>query len=133
MYHSIEPLVVHLAPFHASAVSISIQLSPSDADIKEAYKKTLSDARLSVKKTRAVRTGDQKEDGEPSQAETASSEKEQLNHKLYLTESLLKQGAWSQAREIMDRLPQYHVTSHEPVARMMCQLIHYVIDPIYRV
>jgi len=41
--------------------------------IKEKYKKTLSDARLSVKKTRAVHTGDKKEDGE-EQADPSTAE-----------------------------------------------------------
>ena len=53
------------------------------------------------------------------------------NGKLQLTEALLKYGAWRQAREVMDRLPQYHATSYRPVARIMCKLIHYVIDPMY--
>lgn len=39
------------------------QLLPTDADIKETYKKNLSDARMSVKRTTAVHTGEKK-DGE---------------------------------------------------------------------
>lgn len=53
------------------------------------------------------------------------------NGKLHLTEALLKQGAWTQAKEVMDRLPQYHATSYRPIAQTMCRLIHYVIDPMY--
>ena len=57
---------------------------------------------------------------------------EPVNDKLCLTESLLKLGAWKQAKELMDRLPQYHATSHTAVAKTMCQLVHYVIDPMYQ-
>lgn len=102
--------------------------------IKETYKKTLTEARITVKKTRAVNTGDAKKDGEgdgPSPNADQPSQ-ELWNDKLYLAEALLKQGAWKQAQEVMDRLPQYHATSHQPVAQTMCQLIHYVIDPMYQ-
>ncbi|XP_067949225.1 THO complex subunit 2-like isoform X2 [Watersipora subatra] len=117
-------------------------LSPSDADIREQYKKTLSDARSSVRKTRAVHTGEKKEedkkegDKKEGEDETAAGEApnsmQDDNGKLQLTEALLKQGAWKQAKEVMDRLPQYHATSYEPIAKTMCQLIHYVIDPMYQ-
>ncbi|KAF6022557.1 THOC2 [Bugula neritina] len=107
-------------------------LLPSDAVIKEKYKKTLSDARLSVKKTRAVHTGDKKEDGEEQTDPSTAEAQAEKNDKLYLTEALLKQGAWKQAKEVLDRLPQYHVTSHGPVAKVMCKLIHYVVDPVYQ-
>jgi len=57
---------------------------------------------------------------------------EEPNQKLSLIAALLSQGAWSQAKEMMDRLPQYHATSYLPVAQLMCRLIHHVIEPLYR-
>lgn len=108
------------------------KLSPSDDDIKQTYKKTLTDARSTAKRSRAVHTGEKKEGEVENPDSAASTPAEPENQKLSLVESLLRQGVWTCAKEIMDRLPQYHVTSHEPVARTMCQLIHYVIDPLYR-
>lgn len=61
--------LVHVIP----AGTCFAQLSPSDEVISETYKKTLSDARLSVRKTRAVHTGEKKEGETENSSETATS------------------------------------------------------------
>lgn len=48
-----------------------MKLSPSDDDIKEMYKKKLSDARTSVKRTTAVHTGEKKEGEDENVAKDA--------------------------------------------------------------
>ena len=54
------------------------------------------------------------------------------NQKIGLCEALLKIGAWSNTKEILDRLPEFFAMVHKPIAAAMCSLVHYLIDPLYR-
>jgi THO complex subunit 2 len=55
-----------------------------------------------------------------------------FNQKFGLCHTLLLVGAWSQAREAMDKLPKFSAASEQPVVEAMCKLIHVLIEPIYR-
>ncbi|CAB4031219.1 THO complex subunit 2, partial, partial [Paramuricea clavata] len=55
-----------------------------------------------------------------------------FNQKFGLCHTLLLVGAWSQAKETMDKLPKFAAVSEQPVVEAMCKLIHVLIEPIYR-
>jgi THO complex subunit 2 len=55
----------------------------------------------------------------------------ELNQKLGLCEALISLGAWEQAALVLQRLPPFFAVCHEPIARALCQLVSYVIDPLY--
>jgi THO complex subunit 2 len=49
-----------------------------------------------------------------------------------LCDALLKAGDWITAQQMIKKLPDQSVLVHEPIAKTLCQLIHVVIEPIYR-
>ena len=54
------------------------------------------------------------------------------NQKFGLCEALLKVGDWDHARQLTKRLPEHCVFEQPPVARALCQLLHAVMEPVYR-
>lgn len=54
------------------------------------------------------------------------------NQKFGLLEALLRIGEWTTFRKICNKLPQTYVMSQYPISYNLCQLIHLLIDPIYR-
>jgi len=54
------------------------------------------------------------------------------NQKFGLCEALLKVGDWNHARQLTKRLPEHCVFEQPPVARALCQLLHAVMEPVYR-
>ncbi|KAG2464146.1 THOC2 protein, partial [Polypterus senegalus] len=54
------------------------------------------------------------------------------NQKLGLLEALLRIGDWQHAQTIMDQMPPFYATSHKSIALALCQLIHIIIEPLYR-
>lgn len=53
------------------------------------------------------------------------------NQKLGLLEALLNIGDWPHARQLLNNLPPFYATSQEPIAQAMCNLIAYLLDPVY--
>ena len=75
-------------------------------------------------------------DKEPEEKEPEvdnSYEKYKCNQKFGLCEALLSIGDWETARKLIDKLPEQCATVHERLARALCNLIHIVIEPVYRV
>lgn len=54
------------------------------------------------------------------------------NQKFGLILSLLKIGDWDNAWKLMSKLPEYFCVSYPPICDALCTLIHYLIDPFYR-
>lgn len=54
------------------------------------------------------------------------------NQKLGLLEAMLKIGDWQHAQNIMDQMPPFYATSHKAIAVALCQLLHVMIEPLYR-
>lgn len=54
------------------------------------------------------------------------------NQKFGLCEALLKVGDWNHAKQLTKRLPEHCVLEQPPVARALCQLLHSVMEPVYR-
>lgn len=115
-------------------------LSPADKEIIADWDAELNDAKEFVRKLNVISTkgdqpdtngdtasGDQKDSGISS-----ASEKYAANQKLGLCEALLLVGDWRNAQVLMKKLPDQSVIVHEPIARALCQLIHTVIEPVYR-
>uniref|UniRef100_A0A671QYU2 THO complex subunit 2 n=1 Tax=Sinocyclocheilus anshuiensis TaxID=1608454 RepID=A0A671QYU2_9TELE len=54
------------------------------------------------------------------------------NQKLGLLEALLRIGDWQHAQSIMDQMPAFYATSHKAIAIALCQLLHLIVEPLYR-
>ncbi|KAF6779915.1 hypothetical protein AHF37_00650 [Paragonimus kellicotti] len=53
------------------------------------------------------------------------------NQKLELCSTLLCMGDWINAQAILDRFPGYWATGHHQLCKSMCELLHYLIEPLY--
>ncbi|KAM3175897.1 hypothetical protein ACTXT7_007579 [Hymenolepis weldensis] len=53
------------------------------------------------------------------------------NQKLDLCAALVNLGDWKAAQKILDRFPGHWIASHPSVNRAICDLVHYLIDPLY--
>ena len=47
-------------------------------------------------------------------------------------EALLNLGAWKNAKEVMDRMPEFFATTQKKIALTLCNLVHYMMEPVYR-
>lgn len=54
------------------------------------------------------------------------------NQKLGLLEALLQIGDWQHAQSIMEQMPPFYATSHKSIAVALCQLLHLIVEPLYR-
>lgn len=54
------------------------------------------------------------------------------NQKLGLLEALLQIGDWQHAQSIMEQMPPFYATSHKSIAVALCQLVHLIVEPLYR-
>uniref|UniRef100_A0A671QYU6 THO complex subunit 2 n=1 Tax=Sinocyclocheilus anshuiensis TaxID=1608454 RepID=A0A671QYU6_9TELE len=64
--------------------------------------------------------------------EEEKNEKPPDNQKLGLLEALLRIGDWQHAQSIMDQMPAFYATSHKAIAIALCQLLHLIVEPLYR-
>nr|CDS33837.1 tho complex subunit 2 [Hymenolepis microstoma] len=53
------------------------------------------------------------------------------NQKLDLCAALVNLGDWKAAQKILDRFPGHWIASHPSLNRAICDLVHYLIDPLY--
>ncbi|VDN97902.1 unnamed protein product, partial [Rodentolepis nana] len=53
------------------------------------------------------------------------------NQKLDLCAALVNLGDWKAAQMILDRFPGHWIASHPSTNRAICDLVHYLIDPLY--
>lgn len=108
-------------------------LSPKDSKILEYHRNRLDEARIIAKKINMVSVGDEK----PSQQEDLLSDTDRHfleidNSKLRLCSNLLRIGDWPIAHQLASKLPQYYCFSDPHVSHDACDLVNYMIDPIYR-
>lgn len=59
-------------------------------------------------------------------------EKYKSNQKLGLCEALLLIGDWENAKILINHLPEHYAVGFEPIALALCNLLHYMIEPVYR-
>ncbi|VDN45091.1 unnamed protein product, partial [Dibothriocephalus latus] len=53
------------------------------------------------------------------------------NQKLDLCAALVRSGDWKSAQQILDRFPGHWIGSHAPLNKAICDLIHFLVDPLY--
>ncbi|XP_033742553.1 THO complex subunit 2-like isoform X3 [Pecten maximus] len=110
--------------------SLYPHLSPPDSKIREHHQKDIDDAKAYARKLSVVilseRSDDKKDD------DTVKVDLHVTNQKLGLIEALLGLGAWDNAKQILDRLPEFFATTYKPIAMGLCSLVHFMMDPVYR-
>ncbi|KAF7244895.1 THO complex subunit 2 [Varanus komodoensis] len=111
-----------------------VHLLPSDNAILEEHKREIGEAKQIVRKlTMVVLSSEKTEEKEKEkEKEEEKTEKPPDNQKLGLLEGMLKIGDWQHAQSIMDQMPPFYATSHKPIAVALCQLLHVMIEPLYR-
>lgn len=111
--------------------------TPSDAKILDYHQKLVEEARAYSRKYAVAVIGG---DGEKPQAKTVlesltDEDRHALeidNQKVNLCAHLIDIGSWEKALQIAKRLPEYYCFGHKRVAVSACDLLNYLIDPIYR-
>ncbi|XP_053129747.1 THO complex subunit 2 isoform X2 [Hemicordylus capensis] len=111
-----------------------VHLLPVDNAILEEHKREIGEAKQIVRKlTMVVLSSEKTEEKEKEkEKEEEKTEKPPDNQKLGLLEAMLKIGDWQHAQSIMDQMPPFYATSHKPIAVALCQLLHVMIEPLYR-
>ena len=111
-------------------------LTPADVEIDEVAAKDLADAKEYARRLNIVSTVGKTEAEERAESEAAAAasaeDRYSYNQKFGLCHALLSIGALDQASAVMKRHPEFYLTSQQPIAAAVCQLVHYVIDPVYR-
>ncbi|CRK88716.1 CLUMA_CG002522, isoform A [Clunio marinus] len=107
-------------------------LSPVDEKLATEWEMEINDAKEFVRKLNIVSTNKDKQDEEKEPDHDVISEKYATNQKFGLCEALLTIGDWENAEKVMNKLPEKCATSYEPIARALCDLIHIIIEPVYR-
>ncbi|KAL7979484.1 hypothetical protein Chor_004642 [Crotalus horridus] len=111
-----------------------VHLLPSDHAILEEHRREIGEAKQIVKKlTMVVLSSEKTEEKEKEkEKEEEKMEKPPDNQKLGLLEAMLQIGDWQHAQSIMDQMPPFYATSHKSIAIALCQLLHVMIEPLYR-
>lgn len=110
-------------------------LTPSDSQVLDYHKKLVEEGRHLAKKYAFAEVGEERPVTKSVIDSLSDQERYVLeldNQKINLCAHLLDIGAWDNALMLARNLPQYYCFSHRRVARSACNLINYLIDPIYR-
>ncbi|XP_039622242.1 THO complex subunit 2 [Polypterus senegalus] len=109
-----------------------VHLLPADSSILEEHKREIMEAKQIARKLTMVVVPSEKTEEKEKEKEEEKNEKPPDNQKLGLLEALLRIGDWQHAQTIMDQMPPFYATSHKSIALALCQLIHIIIEPLYR-
>lgn len=93
--------------------------------------KSMKDAKEYVRKLQVIYTSNKDKEETPEEPENLM-EKFNTNQKLGLCEALLSVGDWNNAKKLINRLPDYYAMTFQPIALALCNLLHYIIEPVYR-
>ncbi|CAG2065110.1 unnamed protein product, partial [Timema podura] len=107
------------------------QLTPDDKVIHKEFEKEMKEAKEYVRKLNIISTNPKDKDDVIEEKENVK-EKYGLNQKFGLCEALLKVGDWTHAEQLTKKLPDHCMLEQHPVAWALCQLLHAVIEPVYR-
>ncbi|OWF53939.1 THO complex subunit 2-like isoform X2 [Mizuhopecten yessoensis] len=110
--------------------SLYPHLSPPDTKIREHHQKDIDDAKAYARKLSVVILSERSEDKKDD--DSVKVDVHVTNQKLGLIEALLGLGAWDNAKQILDRLPEFFATTYKPIALALCALVHLMMDPVYR-
>ncbi|XP_046852760.1 THO complex subunit 2-like [Xenia sp. Carnegie-2017] len=113
---------------------IYVHLSPSDSEIFEENNQEIIDANQEAKKMNAaILVSDvPTEESKENEVKEPLIVQKRFNQKFGICHALLQLGAWNQAKQAMDKLPKYSVISEAPVVKALCELVHVLIEPLYR-
>ncbi|NP_001313476.1 THO complex subunit 2 [Danio rerio] len=131
LYHIAAALLQHDL---IALEDLYVHLLPLDSSIVEEHKRDILEAKQIARKlTMVVLPSEKTEDKEKEKdKEEEKNEKPPDNQKLGLLEALLRISDWQHSQSIMDQLPAFYATSHKAIAVALCQLLHLIIDPLYR-
>ncbi|XP_056328922.1 THO complex subunit 2 [Danio aesculapii] len=131
LYHIAAALLQHDL---IALQDLYVHLLPLDSSIVEEHKRNILEAKQIARKlTMVVLPSEKTEDKEKEKdKEEEKNEKPPDNQKLGLLEALLRISDWQHSQSIMDQLPAFYATSHKAIAVALCQLLHLIIDPLYR-
>ncbi|XP_076148464.1 THO complex subunit 2 [Alosa pseudoharengus] len=131
LYHVAAALLQHNL---IALEDLYVHLVPLDSSIVEEHKREILEAKQIARKlTMVVLPSEKNEDKEKEKdKEEEKNEKPPNNQKLGLLEALLRIGDWQHAQSIMEQMPAFYATSHRAIALALCQLLHILIEPLYR-
>uniref|UniRef100_A0A8C2GS61 THO complex subunit 2 n=1 Tax=Cyprinus carpio TaxID=7962 RepID=A0A8C2GS61_CYPCA len=131
LYHIAAALLQHNL---IALEDLYVHLLPLDSSIVEEHKREILEAKQIARKlTMVVVPSEKTEDKEKEkEKEEEKNEKPPDNQKLGLLEALLRIGDWQHAQSIMDQMPAFYATSHKAIAIALCQLLHLIVEPLYR-
>lgn len=109
-------------------------LTPSDAKILAYHKELVEEAKLIARRHAMALVGEEKQ---IKQVKDGLSDEERFmfeidNQKVNLCKQLIELGDWDQATQLARKLPEFYCFSDRRVAKSTCDLIQYLIDPIYK-
>ena len=113
-------------------------LGPSDESIVATAEKEMSEAKEFVRKMTVVSTNNaesNKKDDDNDNDNDRSKDPEikvSVNQKFGLLKALLDVGAWSNAQQLISRLPTYHAVAQLPIAQSLAHLIHIKMAPVHQ-
>ncbi|KAG8144557.1 hypothetical protein E2320_013047 [Naja naja] len=120
--------------YRVSAILLQHNLIDLEDLYVHEHRREIGEAKQIVRKlTMVVLSSEKTEEKEKEkEKEEEKMEKPPDNQKLGLLEAMLKIGDWQHAQSIMDQMPPFYATSHKPIALALCQLLHVMIEPLYR-
>lgn len=108
-------------------------LSPEDGKVLEFHKKLVDEAKAHSRRFAMAVVGEEKQ--VVSVRESLSDKERHIlesdNQKVNVCAHLVEIDDWDRAVYLSKRLPEYYCFSHSKVAKAACDLINYLIDPIY--
>jgi THO complex subunit 2 len=107
-------------------------LSPVDEKVFSEWQAEIDDAKEYVRKLKIISTNKDKQEEEKEPEPESKEDKYENNQKFGLCEALLTIGDWFNASKLMNKLPEKCATSNESLARALCDLLHIIIEPVYR-
>lgn len=113
-------------------------LGPSDESIVATAEKEMSEAKEFVRKMTVVSTANQESNSKKDDEDDGNNGKDDpeikvsVNQKFGLLRALLDVGAWSNAQQLISRLPTYHAVAQLSIAQSLAHLIHIKMDPVHQ-
>uniref|UniRef100_A0A9J8A4E2 THO complex subunit 2 n=1 Tax=Cyprinus carpio carpio TaxID=630221 RepID=A0A9J8A4E2_CYPCA len=129
LYHIAAALLQHNL---IALEDLYVHLLPLDSSIVEEHKREILEAKQIARKLTMVLVPSEKTEDKEKEKEEEKNEKPPDNQKLGLLEALLRIGDWQHAQSIMDQMPAFYATSHKAIAIALCQLLHLIMEPLYR-
>ncbi|KAM9470063.1 THO complex subunit 2 isoform 1-T1 [Clarias gariepinus] len=131
LYHVAAALLQHSL---IALEDLYVHLLPLDSTIVEEHKREILEAKQIARKLTMVVVPSEKSDDKEKDKdkEEEKNDKPPNNQKLGLLEALLQIGDWQHAQCIMEQMPPFYATSHKSIAVALCQLLHIIVEPLYR-